>query len=86
MFSFEVCADSAYRSKANEKWLADQLLTSRLHRRTLAGKPMPWTTARATFGKPSIRAAVKHVFAHQKVRFGLFIRTMGLARGEAELT
>jgi hypothetical protein len=29
---------------------------------------------------------VEHVFAHQKVRFGLFIRTIGLARAEAKLT
>lgn len=42
--------------------------------------------ARANAGKSSIRAAVEHVFAHQKNRFGLFIRTIGLARAEAKLT
>ena len=31
-------------------------------------------------------AAVEHVFAHQKNRFGLFIRTIGLAHAEARLT
>lgn len=29
---------------------------------------------------------VEHVFAHQKIRFGLFIRTIGIARAEAKLT
>ena len=43
-------------------------------------------TARASARKSSIRAAVEHVFAHQKVRFGLFVRTIGLARAEAKPT
>lgn len=81
----EVWADSAYRSQRNEKWLAKHMLTSRIHRRKPAGKPMPRATARANAKKSSIRAAVEHVFAHQKNRFGLFIRTIGLARAEAKL-
>ena len=43
-------------------------------------------TARANARKSSIRAGVEHVFAHQKGRFGLFIRTIGFARAEAKLT
>lgn len=82
----EVWADSAYRSKKNEKWLADRMLTSRIHRRKPAGKPMPKATARANAKKSAIRSRVEHVFAHQKMRFGLFIRTIGLARAEAKLT
>jgi hypothetical protein len=31
--SSEVWADTAYRSRANEAWLADRMLTSRIHRR-----------------------------------------------------
>jgi len=81
-----VWADSAYRSRKNEKWLAKRLMTSRIHRRKPAGKPMPPATARANAKKSTIRAAVEHVFAHQKNRFGLFIRTIGLARAEAKLT
>ncbi len=50
------------------------------------GKPMPQHVARANAGKSAIRAAVEHVSAHQKNRFGLFIRTIGLARAEAKLT
>ena len=82
----DVWADSAYRSQSNEKWLARNMMTSRIHRRKPAGKPMPRHIARANAKKSSIRAAVEHVFAHQKTRFGLFIRTIGLARAEAKLT
>ncbi len=70
----------------NEKWLASKMLVSRIHRRKPAGKPMPQNIARANAAKSSIRAAVEHVFAHQKNRFGLFIRTIGIARAEAKLT
>ena len=84
--SGEVWADSAYRSQSNEKWLAANMLNSRIHRRKPAGKPMPPATARANGRKSSIRARIEHVFAHQKNRFGLFIRTIGLARAEAKLT
>lgn len=84
--SSEVWADSAYRSKRNERWLSDRMLTSRIHRRKPKGKPMPRAIARANAAKSSIRAHVEHVFAHQKNRFGLFIRTIGSARAEAKLT
>lgn len=84
--SSEVWADSAYRSQSNEKWLAGRMLTSRIHRRKPAGKPMPPVTAQANAQKSSVRTAVEHVFAHQKNRFGLFIRTIGSARAEAKLT
>ncbi|MEW9856593.1 transposase [Novosphingobium sp. M1R2S20] len=79
-----VWADSAYRSRRNEKWLSDRMLTSRIHRRKPMGKPVSKATARANAAKSSIRAHVEHVFAHQKNRFGLFIRS--LARAEAKLT
>jgi hypothetical protein len=82
----EVWADSAYRSQANEKWLAQRMLASRIHRRKPVGKSMPRNIARANAKKSAIRAAAEHVFAHQKNRFGLFIRTIGIARAEAKLT
>jgi IS5 family transposase len=84
--SMEVWADTAYRSQGNETWLANKGFISSIHRRKPHGKPMPKATARANFRKSSIRARVEHVFAHQKTRFGLFIRTIGLARAEAKLT
>ena len=84
--SGEVWADTAYRSRSNEKWLSGSMLVSRIHRRKPPGKPMPKATARANARKSSIRARVEHVFAHQKNKFGLFIRTIGIKRAEAKLT
>ena len=84
--SSAVWADTAYRSQRNEAWLADRMLTSQIHRRKPKGKPMPRATAKANAAKSAIRAKVEHVFAHQKNRFGLFIRTIGLLRAEAKLT
>jgi hypothetical protein len=62
------------------------MLTSRIHRRKPHRKPMPEATSRANGKKSSVGARVEHVCAHQKNRFGLFIRTIGLARAEAKLT
>jgi hypothetical protein len=62
------------------------MLTSCIHRRKPKGKPMSKATARANAKKSSVRARVEHVFGHQKMRFGLVIRTIGLARAEAKLT
>ncbi len=47
---------------------------------------MPPAITRATARKSSVRCVVEHVFAQQKGRYGLFIRTIGLARPEAKLT
>jgi hypothetical protein len=82
----DVWADSAYRSSKNEAWLKANMLNSRIHRRKPKGKPMPEHMARANAAKSAIRARVEHVFAHQKNRYGLFIRTIGIARAQAKLT
>ena len=82
----DVWADSACRSQGNEKWLANNMVVSRIHRRKPKGKSMPLASARANAGKSSVGAAVEHVLAHRKNRFGLFVRTIGPARAEAGLT
>lgn len=82
----DVWADSAYRSSKNEAWLKANMLNSRIHRRKTKGRPMPENMARANAAKSAIRARVEHVFAHQKNRYGLFIRTIGIARAQAKLT
>jgi len=61
------------------------MLTSRIHRRKSKGKSMPEHFERANAAKSVIRARVEHVFAHQKNRYGLFIRTIGMARAQAKL-
>jgi transposase, IS5 family len=82
----EVWADTAYRSQANERWLRRQGKVSRIHRRKPRGRPMPERTAKANAAKSKVRARVEHVFAHQKAKMGLSIRTIGLRRAEAKIT
>ena len=81
----DVWADTAYRSKANEKHLANNGLRSQIHRKKPKGKPMPRRTARANGRKSAVRAAVEHVFARQKGPMGLYIRTIGLARARTKI-
>ena len=78
-------ADTADRSQANEAYLAGLGKVSRIHRKKPPGKPMPRLTARANRRKSTIRARVEHVFADQKDRMGLIIRTIGLARAKAKI-
>ncbi|TWH89487.1 IS5 family transposase [Sphingobium wenxiniae] len=82
----DVWADTAYRSQANEKWLKAQGRVSRIHRKKPRGKPMPDHVRRANATKSKIRARVEHVFAQQKAKMGLFIRTIGINRAEAKIT
>src|SRR5665213_1195882 len=81
----EVFADTAYRSKANEKLLSGQRLVSRIHRRKPKGKPMPRNVARANGAKSRVRSAVEHVFARQKGPMGLVVRTIGIARATVKI-
>lgn len=81
----DVWADTAYRSQTNEAWLKRQGRVSRIHRKKPRGRPMPERTAKANAAKSKIRARVEHVFAHQKAKMGLFIRTIGIKRAEAKI-
>ena len=45
---------------------------------------MPARTARANAKKSAVRH-VEHVFAEQKARMGLFVRTIGLARATTKI-
>lgn len=78
--------DSAYRSAENEAWLTDHGMTSRIHRKKPRGRPMRERTRRANTAKSALRSKVEHVFAHQKARMRLTIRTIGIARAEAAIT
>jgi transposase, IS5 family len=80
-----VWADTAYRSKANEQFLANCGKISRIHRKKPTGRSMPKRTARANARKSKVRARVEHVFAHQKDRMNLFIRGIGIKRAEATI-
>ncbi|MER8570212.1 transposase [Mesorhizobium sp. M0924] len=70
-----VWADTAYHSKKNEAWLEKNGYVSDIHRKKPKGRPMSEATSRANGRRSRIRAFVEHVFAQQKSRMGLFVRT-----------
>ncbi len=80
-----VWADTAYHSAANLELLARRGRVGPLQRKKPRGKPMPRHLARGNATRGKIRAAVEHVFAAQKRRLGLVIRTIGIARARAKV-
>ena len=80
-----VWADTAYRSKANEAWLERNGYASDIHQKKPAGRPMSEATSRANGRRSKIRAFIEHVFAQQKSRMGLFVRTIGIARARTKI-
>jgi IS5 family transposase len=80
-----VWADTAYRSAANLEMLDRRGLKPQFQRPKPRGRPMPGHIARGNARRARIRAKVEHVFAAQKTRFALVIRTVGLARAKAKL-
>ena len=80
-----VWADTAYRSAANEAFMEKHGFTSRVHRKKPKGRAMPEAIRRANNAKSKIRARVEHVFAAQKHRMDLFIRTIGIARATTKI-
>jgi hypothetical protein len=79
-----VWADTAYRSAANLAML--DRLVAQVQRPKPRGKPMPAHIRRANATRAKVRAKVEHVFAAQKRRLGLIVRTVGLARATAKIT
>jgi IS5 family transposase len=80
-----VWADTAYRSKANEEFLEKNGFVSRIHRKKPPGRTMPETTRRANALKSKVRSGVEHVFAVQKDKMDLFVRTIGIARATVKI-
>ena len=46
---------------------------------------MSEATSRANGRRSKIRALIEHVFAHQKARMGLFVRTIGIGRAKVKI-
>ena len=82
----KVWGDTAYRSQENEEILYNNGFVSQLHRKKPKGKPMASSTRKANNRKSQIRAKVEHIFAVQKDKMGLFIRTIGLKRAHIKIT
>ncbi len=81
----KVWGDSAYFSRDNQNYLKDKGFVSHIHRKKPKGKPMGAHILRANGKRSKIRSAVEHVFAAQKHRFGVFVRTIGLARARLKI-
>jgi transposase, IS5 family len=80
-----VWADSAYRSAANVALLARRGLVPQFQRAKPRGKAMPPHIMRGNASRARVRVAIEHVFAAQKCRLGLIVRSVGLARATARL-
>ena len=80
-----VWADTAYRSKKNEAFLAKGMFTSHIHQKKPPRRPMPKRIARANAKRSAVRSAVEHVFAGQKHRMGLIVRTIGIVRARLKI-
>jgi hypothetical protein len=83
--SKEVWADMGYRSEANEHWLRDNDFVSQVHFRKPQDKAWPEEWRQSNRERSPIRAKVEHVFAVQKDKMALFIRTIGLPRATTKI-
>ncbi len=61
------------------------LFTSNIHQKRLPRRPLPERIAKANAKRSKVRAAVEHVFAGQKYRMGLVVRTIGIARARIKI-
>jgi transposase, IS5 family len=80
-----VWADTAYRSATNETFIEKNGFVSHVHRKKPKGLPLPEPIRRANAAKSTIRSHVEHIFAEQKDRMELFIRTIGIARARVKI-
>jgi transposase, IS5 family len=78
-------AGTAYRSQANEAALEAAGYRSMIHFKKLKDRPMPGLHRRANRARSAVRSAIEHVFAEQKQRMKLFVRTVGLARATVKI-
>lgn len=80
-----VWADTAYRSARNERAIRKHKLTSMIHFRKPKGKSLDGRRQRANAARSKVRSAVEHVFAAQKHRMKLFVRTIGIERAKMKI-
>jgi len=81
----DVWADTAYRSAANLTLLDRRGLKLQFQRRKPRGRKMPAHIARGNATRARVRSRVEHVFAAQKCRLGLVVRTIGMARARTKI-
>jgi hypothetical protein len=72
-------------SAANEHFMERRGFVSKVHHKKPPHRDMPVRTKRSNAGKSVIQSRVEHVFADQKSRMGLFVRTVGIRRAEMKI-
>ena len=82
----DVWADTAYRSRANLVLIEKRGLVAQFQHAKPRSKPMPPHIARGNATRARVRSRVEHVFAAQKQRMRLVVRTIGLIRATAKIT
>ena len=80
-----VWADTAYHSAANLALLERRGLRPQFQRKKPRGKKMPAHIVRGNATRARVRARVEHVFAAQKCRLGLVVRTVGMVRARVKI-
>jgi len=81
----QVFADTAYRSEKNEEIMEEQGFKSKVHFRRKRGHDLTYQQKRANAARSKVRSHVEHVFAEQKARMGLFVRTIGIKRAKVKI-
>jgi len=78
-----VWADSAYRSEAQERRLAEGGHRSQIHERAYRGAPLGDEQRARNTAKSRVRARVEHVFGQMENGMGgMCLRSVGLARAK----
>jgi hypothetical protein len=80
-----VWADTAYRSAANEAHLARNGFRSQIHFRRKPGFGLTPMQKKANRARSTVRSAIETVLAAEKHVFGLFVRTIGIARASTKI-
>jgi hypothetical protein len=80
-----VWADTAYRTQRNLEVLERRGLSERIQFRRPPKRPLSEQQAKANALRARIRSSIEHVFAAQKHRMALFVRTIGLARAQVKI-
>ena len=81
----EVWADPPTARRSTRPGCNDRGLAIRIHRKKPPRRPMPDHIRRGNATKSRVRSAIEHVFAQQKDRMRLFIRTVGIERAKAKI-
>jgi IS5 family transposase len=81
----DVWPDTAYRSAVNLALIERRGLRPQFQRKKPRGKPMPAHILRGNATRARVRSRVEHVFAAQKCRLGLVVRTIGVKRARVKI-